>query len=168
MGALRNVRREKFCQALIKSANGGLSYVEAYRVAGYTGEGRVAYSNASRLMTFADVRRRMSELLAPAAQKSQISVEVLLSELEITIGDARSAKQHGVVVRALELAAKLVGLLKERVEVTHNEFCGLRSADEVLAMIREELGDQAADAIAAAVVKPVGADTLPPTEEKAE
>jgi hypothetical protein len=58
----------------------------------------------------------------------------------------RAAKQHGVVVRALELAAKLVGLLRERVEITH-EFAGLKDSAEILAQIRIELGDDAANAI---------------------
>jgi len=46
--------------------------------------------------------------------------------LETTIHHARADGQHGPAVAALTLSAKLVGLLKDRLEVTNaSPFAGL-------------------------------------------
>lgn len=58
------------------------------------------------------------------------------------------------MVAALKLMADLLGMLRERVEVGRvGEFDGLTTPEEVIEAIREELGDEAAAALAA-LVKP--------------
>jgi hypothetical protein len=117
MPPLRSPRRELFCQTVVKNLKNGGNYTDAYRQAGYRGDQRTLEVGASRLMSFDEVQMRIDELTRPAAKKARVSVESLLAELETTITDARAAKQHGTVVQALTLSAKLVGLLRDRLEV---------------------------------------------------
>ncbi|MDN5003905.1 terminase small subunit [Bradyrhizobium sp. GCM10027634] len=112
-GPLKNARRERFCQEITS----GASAAEAYRRA-YGSNGDTAKVNGSRLLTFADVNGRLSELRAPVARQARVTVQSLLDELRLTIEAARKAEQHGVVVSSLTLAAKLTGLLTERLEVS--------------------------------------------------
>ena len=59
MGALRDPKRELFCQQLLA----GKSATQAYKVAGFEGDRR----SASRLRHKADISRRVDELLAEKA-----------------------------------------------------------------------------------------------------
>jgi hypothetical protein len=140
-----------YVQGLVKGAKNGMNQRKAYLAAGYNCTVESADEAASRLSSSIKVKNRMSELIAPAVQKTEVSVQSLLAELEITIRDARSAKQHGVVVRALELAAKLVGLLKERVEITAGGYGGAKTSDEILAEISASFGEEFAQAARRAI-----------------
>jgi hypothetical protein len=143
MPALRNQRRELFVQAVVRGAKNGVNLTEAYKAAGYVGTGHVAEVGASRLMSSDEVRARIAELTAPAAKKAGLTLESLLVELETTIADARAAKQHSVVVQSLTLAAKLVGLLRDRVEIGGpGDFDQCNNIDEIA---RHFLGDAPVD-----------------------
>jgi hypothetical protein len=145
MPALRNQRRELFAQAVIKGARNGVNLTEAYRLAGYRGSGHAAEVGASRLMSSDEVRARIAELTAPAIKKTGLTIESLLSEIEQTIADARAAKQHSVVVASLTLAAKLVGLLRDRVEIGGvGEFDRCEDINEIAARY---LDDQPLDEV---------------------
>lgn len=50
-------------------------------------------------------------------RRTRVSIESLLNELEQTITDARADGQHSVVIGALTLSAKLVGLLRDKIEI---------------------------------------------------
>ena len=93
-----------------------------------------------------DITRRLAELGEPAVKKTQVSVESLLNELETTIHDARAAKQHSVVVNALTLSAKLVGLLREQVEIVTG-FEGVSTVEEIIEKCEAELGHEAAETL---------------------
>ena len=141
MAALRNPKREAFAQNLAKSPKSGKSITQCYLDAGYQTSGESAHACASRLLSSATVKDRVDEILRPVVRKSRITVESLLSELEITIADARSAKQHGTVVSALTLAAKLVGLLQERVEISGpGAFAACEDVAEIASRFLEEFG----------------------------
>ena len=133
MPALRNQRRETFCRMIIEAAKRGLPQTWAYEKAGYRADGHSAEVNASRLLNYAEIKARIAELGAPAVRRTRVSIESLLNELEMTINDARGDGQHSVVVNALTLSAKLVGLLRDRVEIGHvGEFDACTSSDEVI------------------------------------
>jgi hypothetical protein len=119
MAPLRNQRHELFVQHLVRNAKNGMNVTQAYIAAGYAGRGHAAEVGGSRLMRNAEVRKRIDALTAPAARRAKVTAESLLDELQTTISDAREAKQHNVVVGSLTLAAKLAGLLRERIEVSH-------------------------------------------------
>jgi hypothetical protein len=124
-----------------------MNLTRAYIASGYEGRGHVAESGGSRLMSYGEVQMRVDELTRPAVRKTRVTIESLLAELETTIADAREAKQHSVVVRSLELAAKLVGLLKDRVEIGGpSEFAGLQTSEQVYCAVIDNVfnGDPAA------------------------
>jgi hypothetical protein len=140
MPTLRNQRRETFCRMIIEAAKRGLPQTWAYEKAGYQADGHSAEVNASRLLNYAEIKARIAELGAPAVRKTRVSIESLLNELEMTINDARGDGQHSVVVNALTLSAKLVGLLRDRVEIGGvGAFDACESAEQVVAAL---LSDQ--------------------------
>ncbi len=78
---------------------------------------------------------------------------------------ARETKQVSAAIQATQLSAKLVGLLIERKESgAPGDFANAQSADEVLALVRKELGAEFADAIAAVVAKNEASEADPPAE----
>jgi phage terminase small subunit len=152
MPMLKNQRRETFCRMIIEAAKRGLPQTWAYEKAGYHADGHSAEVNASRLLNYAEIKARIAELGAPAVRKTRVSIESLLNELETTINDARGDGQHSVVVNALTLSAKLVGLLRDRVEVGGvGEFSACESTEDVVAALLS--GQSLAEALA-------GLDTL--------
>lgn len=98
------------------------------------------------------------------AQKTEISLQSLLSDLAEDRALARSLGQVSAAVQATQLSAKLTGHLVERKETgSPGDFAGLKNAGEVLDVIRRELGDTAAAAIEAAL-----APSQPGTEASPE
>jgi hypothetical protein len=148
MPQLKPHRRELFCMKVIEAAKTGKSQAWAYEAAGYQTNGHSSDVCASRLLNYADVQERIAELGAPAVRKTRVSIETLLNELETTIGDARETKQHGVVIQALTLSAKLVGLLREKIEIGGpNAFDQCTSTEEVMDKLLQELEPDVAVAL---------------------
>ena len=116
-----------------------MNLTRAYIASGYGGRGHVAESGGSRLMSYGEVQMRVDELTRPAVRKARITIESLLAEPEITIADAREAKQHGAVIQALTLAAKVAGFLRERIEVSAvGEFASCHTTDDVARKMLED------------------------------
>jgi hypothetical protein len=91
----------------------------------------------------------MDELLKPMTQKTAISVESLTAEVQETIASAKAKGQNAIVLKGVELAAKLHGMLRERVDVVHEigvdresilVGLGKKYGAEVETMMREALG----------------------------
>jgi Terminase small subunit len=140
MPALKNQRHELFCRNLIEGAQRGWSATDAYIKAGYKGEEGVARACASRLLTNANVKRRLEELNAPAVRKTQITAETLLNKLEANITGAEAKGQHGAVNGSIGLMAQLRGLLINRTEIgAPGSFDGCESVEQVIAAL---LSDQ--------------------------
>jgi hypothetical protein len=149
MPPLKRPRQELFVRNLINGAKKGISQRQAYVQAGYEARGDYADACASRLASSVKVRDRMDELAAPAVRKTRVSVESLLAELSTTIEDARAAKQHSVVVTALTLSAKLVGLLKDQIEVGGpGAFNNASSPEGVIDAVIEDAGGDPRQALA--------------------
>jgi hypothetical protein len=147
-------RPELFVQTLVRGAKQGVTARQAYIAAGYDARGAVADACASRLLSSEKVKARMDELARPAMRKTGFSLESLSNEVAQTIRDARAAGQHGVVTRALELAAKLHGLLTTKIDVEHSfadraeafQMISKRHGEEVAGILREAL-EHGADAV---------------------
>jgi len=151
MPALKRPRQELFVRNLINGAKKGVTQRQAYIEAGYEARGDYADACASRLASSDKVKARMDEIIRPPLRKSRVTVESLLAELDTTVKDAREAKQHAVVVNALKLMADLLGMLRTQIEVGRvGEFDGL-TPEQVIEQIRDELGEDAAAALAALV-----------------
>jgi hypothetical protein len=150
MPALRPHRREVFAHMAIKAAKTGKPQSWAYKQSGYNTDGNSAEAAASRLLSDVKVQMRIDELTRPAVKKTGVSVESLLLQLDETIADARKAKQHSVVVQCLSLSAKLVGLLRDRVEVgSPGDFDHLDAAGAI-EQVRLDHGEEAAKHLALA------------------
>jgi hypothetical protein len=137
-------KREAFAHAVLRSAKNGKSLAACYIESGYRARGHAAESNASRLLNFAEVKMRLEELARPAVQKTRVTVESLLDQLDETITAARADGAHGVVVSALTLSAKLVGLLRERIEIGGaGEFAGAKTVEDIVGMFIADNGGPA-------------------------
>lgn len=123
MPVLPNPRQEKFAQELAK----GASVSDAYEKAGF----KRHRQNASRLMSNDDVRARVDELTAAAAEKAVLTKAWVIERL---MTNAERALQHEAVKdsegretgeftyeghvanRALELLGKEIGMFVDRTE----------------------------------------------------
>ncbi len=109
---LANPRHEAFCRALVEgeSANG------AYAKAGY----KRSRKNAARLRTNDDIQRRVTELQANAARKTQVTIETIAAQLDEDRALALRLGQASAAVQASVAKAKLFGLVVDRRELeTH-------------------------------------------------
>jgi hypothetical protein len=97
------------------------------------------------------------------AKRHEITVDTLLEDLEADRQLAHRAEQSGGAVTATMSKARLLGLVVDRKESgAPGEFANMQSIQEVIAVVRRELGDQAADALGGLLQ----ADTVPePTHE---
>lgn len=151
MPALANIRQERFCQLLKQ----GIPPYRAYPMAGYSANPGSPY----RLHENARVKRRLAEITKGLAMKTRVTVESVTVELDRIAAGAEADKQYGAAKGAVETKARLHGLLIDRKESGQpGDFAGLNNAEDVLAMVRKELGDTAAAALQAALIQP----ELPP------
>ncbi len=77
MPVLKNARHERFIQGVVK----GISPGPAYTAAGYEVTGNSAESAAARLFRNVQVKERYAELMAPAIEAVELSVERVLREM---------------------------------------------------------------------------------------
>lgn len=158
MPALDNPRHERLARYFVKLGVKSRAYVQA----GYTENTTRASLDAAASRAFRSVKmkRRIYELRKQMAQRTRITLETLLHDLAEDRALARETKQVSAAIAATQLSAKLVGLLVDRKETGQpGDFAGLTSADEVLDLVRKELGDDTADALAAALSKQDAAET---------
>lgn len=146
MPALINQRQERFCQ-LVKQ---GVPPIRAYPMAGYNEHESAPY----RLCGNVRIKRRIAELTKGLAMKTRVTVESVTTDLRRIAEGAEADKQFGAAKGAVETMAKLHGLLVDRKESGGpGEFAGLTSAEDVLALVRTELGDDTAAVLAAALAR---------------
>ncbi len=127
----------------------------AYLAAGYRPSNQNSLDAcASRLLSNAKVQLRIKELDRQMTERTRITIDTLLRDLAEDRALARETKQVSAAIAATQLSAKLVGLLIDRKESGQpGDFSDLTSADEILARVRADLGDEMADAITAALAK---------------
>lgn len=160
MPQLINPRHERFVRHWLKHGNASKAYGEA----GYQATTRSSLdSSASALLRNPKIVSRINELRRSMAQKTEISLQSLLSDLAEDRALARSLGQVSAAVQATQLSAKLTGHLVDRKETgSPGDFAGLKSPGEVLDVIRRELGDAAASAIEAALAPAQAQDEASP------
>src|SRR5262245_23553913 len=114
MLALKNPRREAFCQLRVQ----GKTRDEAYRLAGY----KPNRQNAARLTTKDDIKGRVAELQAELKQTYECTVEMMARQFDEDRAFAIACKAPSAAVAASVAKAKLFGLEVDRhtVNVTHN------------------------------------------------
>lgn len=128
MPVLKNHRHELFAQQLAS----GKSATEAYKLAGYEGNRRVA----SRLGTKADILARKAELLAEAAARTGVTVDWIVDRIRSNVDRAMQAEpvldakgrkigeyryDGAVANKGLELLGKHKGMFKENINLAATE-----------------------------------------------
>jgi phage terminase small subunit len=112
MSALANHKHELFAQGLAK----GESASAAYRAAGYSASGNAADAAASRLLKTVKVQARLAELKERAAIKVGLTVADIIKMLDEDRELAHNCEQSGSAVSATLGMAKVLGMLKDKVE----------------------------------------------------
>jgi hypothetical protein len=136
MTMLRNPRHEKFAQLVASGVRPG----EAYVALGYSKNG--AAQSAAKLVQRTDVRKRLDEILASAAQSVAAEVAFdqkrVLSRLDVLGRKAEELKQISAAVRCEELIGKERGMFVERSEqVTKIRSVKDMEMEEIEALITE-------------------------------
>jgi phage terminase small subunit len=109
MDALPNVKQEKFAQHVAS----GKSLTEAYKLAGYAGDG----SNASTLSRQEQVAARITQIEGYAAAAASCTKERIVSELmKMAFAEVEPIKDS-TKAKALETLAKIGGLTNDRLQV---------------------------------------------------
>ena len=166
MAALKNMRHEWFAREYVKTGVGAEAYRRVYPTARRKD---VAKANASRLLTYDCVDRRVVELQEQAMKRSDITIEKILGDYQTALEMAKGLEKPGDVTNAATAQAKLVGLLIDRREVGNaGEYDNMASIEAVLQRISETEGPKAAIAMAQAFGLEFVADTKEPEPEQVD
>ena len=84
--------------------------------AGYSEKG--ATVTAAKLMKRPEVQEHIAKLEAEAKERNNINQDEIIGRLRENYASAKEAKQYNACNRAVELEAKMGGLLKEQVHLT--------------------------------------------------
>jgi len=148
MARLSNMRHELFLQEYLKA---DFNAAEAYRRVYPQHRPNIAKVSACRLLTQANLQRRLREVQADIIQRADITVDRILTEYEDARQLAIAQEKPEAMLNASEKKAKLVGLLVDRREVgSAGDFDQMNDVGKILAKVREDAGGEAADALAKA------------------
>jgi hypothetical protein len=117
MAPLKNQRHELFCQTLVKGAKNGMSQASAYQRSGYKADDAAARANAARLIATDSIRARLAELTAPTVKKTRTTIDTLAQQFDAVFDAAMSNTQLGAAGAAAAAKAKLLGFMRDRLEV---------------------------------------------------
>ena len=148
MGILKNPRHEKFAREYVKTGVGAEAYRRVYPRAHPISTARVC---ASQLLTKPNIARRTAELRQAIAKRANITEDKILTDCEEALQLAKAQAKPNAIVNAAMAQAKLVGLLRDRIETKNvNEFEHMESIDDILQKVANEAGTEAAAALAKA------------------
>ena len=98
-----------------------------------------------------EVQARIEELRDQMAKKADITMDKVLSDLQEAMGMAKLQGKPSDIITAAMSQAKLVGLLRDRVETGGvGDFDGMENISEILQKVAEEAGPEAALALSKA------------------
>jgi hypothetical protein len=109
-------QQEKFCQAIVS----GLSQSDAYRKAypkSLKWKTDSVNSKSSTLHADVRVKQRVAELRQPVVEKLQYGLEQAMAEASDALKVAKAKENGGAMVAAVQLRAKLNGLLVDKKEI---------------------------------------------------
>ena len=104
-------RQKRFCQAYMTSPTAKEAVIEA----GYSSKG--ATVTATKLIKRPEIKEHIAKLEADAAERNNIDQDELVKRLRDNYDSAKDAKQYNACNRAVELEAKMGGLLKDKVHL---------------------------------------------------
>ena len=183
MAELKNMKYEHFCREYIRTGGNG---TEAYRRVSERFPGKPLTNPKSAgiiacmLRKKPAIKRREQELRDAMAKKSDITIEKVLTDIETAMQIAKVQTKPNEIVNAAMAQAKLVGLLRDRVETGEvGDFEKAQSISEILEQVAEEAGPEAAlvlskalgiaESVPETVPEPVEEDSalaqaIPPTD----
>lgn len=157
MARLKNVRHERFAHEYILC---GSNATEAYRrtwEAFPPNKGKpITNPNswrtiACQTMKRRGVRKRIEEIQIRMAKKADITMDKVLGDLQEALNMARLHAKPSDMISASMAQAKLVGLLRDRVETGDvGSFDGIENMSEILEKLAREEGPEAALALSKA------------------
>jgi hypothetical protein len=154
MAALRNLRHEFFVRHYIETGGNG---AEAYRrVSEQFPNKPLINPHGARVIAHGirkrpEVRRREQELRHKMAKKADITMEKVLSDYQDALDMAKMNAKPAEMISAATAQAKLVGLLRDRVETGQpGDFDGLENISDILEKVEQDMGAEAALALAKA------------------
>lgn len=148
MPVLENSRWELFAQATASGKKPSLAYVCAGFVA--------SSANACRLLSRDSVRQRVNEIqsamAARAVKQAYYTREWVVEQLIDNVMRAKAASDYGAANTALKLLGIEQSMFVDRKETgSPGQFATLQSEQEVLKLVRAELGEPAARQLAEAL-----------------
>lgn len=88
-------------------------------------------------------------------RRSDITFEKILSDYQLALDLAKQQEKPSEIVSAASAQAKLVGLIVDRRELGQaGDFDGLNDIEAIISKVREDVGNEAADAMARAFSEP--------------
>jgi hypothetical protein len=134
-------RQERFCQLLKQ----GVPAFRAYPMAGYQPNNGAPYRMLAENVR---VKRRLTEITRHLAMQAKVTVQSITDELNEAAELARRVEQPSAMTQAILAKAKLHGLIIERKEAgAPGDFAAAKTPEEIVAAVRAELGDAAADLV---------------------
>ncbi len=105
-------RQKRFCEQYMILPTAKAAVIAA----GYSEKG--ATVTAAKLMKRPEVQEHIAKLEAEAKERNNINQDEIIGRLRENYASAKEAKQYNACNRAVELEAKMGGLLKEQVHLT--------------------------------------------------
>jgi len=171
MAALRRRHHEILVREYIRTGGNGTM---AYRLASQQVIGKPlknpksAAVCACRILAYPEVQARYQELQAQMAKRADITEDKILSDYQWAIESAKSQDKPNEVTMAATAQAKLVGLLRDRVETgTVGDFDNMEDLSQVLEAVAASAGPEAALELARVfgIAAPGLTHRQPPNEE---
>ena len=168
---MKNLRNEMFVRAYVRLHLEGIPaghIMKAYKEA-YPHAERIEsiYAASSRLFNKPHIQKRIQEVNKRMITRADITEDRLLGKYEETYDLAKEQGKTADMVSATTAQAKLVGLLRDRLEAgAPGDFDNMENVSDVLAAVEKQAGPKAALALANALgVKEEEAVPEPDTAE---
>lgn len=139
------IRQETFVREYVKSGgNGPEAAIKSFRC----GSRNYARVRACLELKKPHVRRGVEILRNRMAKRSDITIEKILTDYQDALTLAKEQSRPADIVNAATAQAKLVGLLRDRVETGQpGEFDHLDSVSDIIEKVAAEVGSEAAKAL---------------------
>lgn len=161
MGVLRNLKHEQVVRAYVRLHLEGETHgfqAKAYRkVYPHIKSPHVVWAASSRLFKRPDVQRRIKEVTKRLITRMDITEERILTQYQDAYDMAKAQGKSGDMINASTAQAKLVGLLRDRIEAgSPGDFDSMENISDILSALEQQAGPEAALALSNALgLKPV-------------
>lgn len=108
-----NVKQEKFCVEYARCGNA----TEAYKAAGYVATGESVRRNASRMLTKADIQKRLAEITAEMAKPVIMNAEERQAMLTSIVKNAFGDCDYNSACKAMDILNKMQGSYVNKLEI---------------------------------------------------